>query len=212
VARTAAGHRLFGREEIVRLQQIRSLVHLGFSLAEVKSFLARPEVSPRAVLELHLARLDAALAEQRKLRRRLALVAKKLAAAEEVAADDYLQIIKETLMFEKYYTPEQLAELEARQEALGPAAIEQAQHDWAELIAAVQEQMDQGAVPTSPPVVALAQRWQKLVDAFTQSDPATTRSLAKMWQDEGEKLRQDHGRSVPSAEMMQYVGKARQAL
>ncbi len=73
-----------------------------------------------------------------------------------------------TTMFEKHYTPEQLAELKRRREALGPEAIEKAQSDWRELIAEVKVEMETGMAPEAEPVLALARRWQALVEAFTR--------------------------------------------
>lgn len=210
--RTAAGHRLFGRHEVARLQQIRSLVQLGFSLDEVKGFLSDPEFSLERVLELHIARLDAAMAEQHRLRGLLDAVRRRLAGAEEVSLDEFLQTVKETTMFEKHYTPEQLAELAKRREALGPEAMEKAQSDWAELIAAVRSEMERGTEPTAEPVLALARRWQGLIDAFTQRDPAMTASLGKVWREERPRLEAEHGAAVPSAEMMAYIGQALRAL
>ena len=211
-ARTAAGHRLFGHQEVMRLQQIRSLVQLGFSLDEVKGFLGDPDFSALGVVEMHIERLDQVMVRQTRLRSRLASIAQRLAAASEIEANDFLQVIKETTMFDKYYTPEQLETLETRREEMGPEAMEKAQNDWAELIADVQAEMDRGAEPTSEPVLALARRWQALIDAFTQRDPGITQSLGKVWQNEAPQLRENHGRFMPSAEMMGYMSRALGAL
>src|SRR5207247_1654287 len=49
--RSPAGHRLYAATEIARLQQIRSLQQLGFSLHEIREGLKRPEWSPLRVIE-----------------------------------------------------------------------------------------------------------------------------------------------------------------
>ena len=207
-SRTSAGHRLFGRREIERLQQIRSLVQLGLSLEEVKAFLGDPGFSPLAVLEMHIAHLDDAIEAQGRLRRRLADLARRLSSAEAVGVDDFLDAIKETTMFEKYYSPEQLEELAGRREAMGPEAMEKAQDDWAELIALVKAEMEKGTDPATPEVRELAQRWQGLVDGFTQQDPEITRSLGNLWANEREKLEARHAGALPTADMMAYIAKA----
>src|SRR5437763_14695485 len=54
---TASRHRLYGPGEVMRLQQIKSLRQLGFSLDEIRACLDAPELSPSRVLELHVKRL-----------------------------------------------------------------------------------------------------------------------------------------------------------
>ncbi len=54
-------------------------------------------------------------------------------------------------MIEKYYTPEQLEQLRRRERDLGGEAIEQAQRDWSELIAAVKSEREQGNRSHQPP-------------------------------------------------------------
>jgi DNA-binding transcriptional MerR regulator len=210
--RTAAGHRLFGRDEVARLQQIRSLAQLGFALDEVKGFLGKPDFSLDRVLELHIERLDEAMAAQQRLRARLEAVRRRLAAAEDVSIDQFLETIKETTMYEKHYTPEQLAKLEGGRETLGSEGLDKAQSDWSELIAEVRVEMEKGTEPTAEAMRALARRWQALIDAFTQGDPGITQSLANVWKHERPQLERQHGGAVPSAEMMAYVGQALKAL
>lgn len=206
--RTSAGHRIYGRDEVARLQQVRSLVQLGLSLDEIKSFLGNPEFSLQATLELHIARLDEQIAAQRRLRQCLDGIARRLAAEDEVSLDELLSAIKETTMFEKHYTPEQMATLKERGEALGQETIDRAQEDWRQLVAEIGAEMEKGSAPASAPVQALARRWQALVDAFTNRDPEMTASVASVWRDERENLERDHGAFMPSAEMMAYIGQA----
>ena len=52
--RTEAGHRLYTAGDVVRLQQIKSLRHLGFGLKEIRECLDRPDFPLSRVIELHL--------------------------------------------------------------------------------------------------------------------------------------------------------------
>jgi DNA-binding transcriptional MerR regulator len=210
--RTGAGHRLYGREEVLRLQQVRSLVQLGFSLDEVRDFLKRPEASPEHVLDLHIAKLDEALEQQRRLRQRLGSLARRLRAAEEVSVDDFLNAIEEMTMLEKHYTPEQLETLSSRAEALGPEGMEKAQAQWAELIAAAKAAMARGAEPTEESVQELARRWQGLVEQFTGGAPGIRRSLGNLYREDHAALQQQHGDGVPTPELMEFMGQAMQGL
>ena len=67
--RTATGHRLYGRVEIQRLQQIRSLRQLGFSLEEIRECLDGRRYTLERVVDLHVAVLDEQIEQQRNRRR-----------------------------------------------------------------------------------------------------------------------------------------------
>src|SRR5260370_25473425 len=69
--RTEAGHRLYAAEDLGRLQQIRSLRLLGFSLDEIRDCLGQQKFSPQQVIALHIGRLDHEIALQQRLRARL---------------------------------------------------------------------------------------------------------------------------------------------
>src|SRR5918997_4321044 len=67
--RTEAGHRLYTAGDVVRLQQVKSLKHLGFGLEEIRDSLYRPEDFPlRRVVKLHLSRLGGQIDLRQKLR------------------------------------------------------------------------------------------------------------------------------------------------
>jgi DNA-binding transcriptional MerR regulator len=67
--RTEAGHRVYGRDEVVRLQQILSLRQVGFALEEIRDLLDSKGMGPRQAIELHIARLKEQAATQRWLSR-----------------------------------------------------------------------------------------------------------------------------------------------
>jgi DNA-binding transcriptional MerR regulator len=116
---SGSGHRLYAAADVARLQQIKSLRQLGFSLEEVRDCLGRADFAPRRVIEMHLTRLREQMALQRRLCERLEALAAGFRSAEEVSVEQFLQTIEVMQMIEKYYTPEQLEELKARKEALG---------------------------------------------------------------------------------------------
>src|SRR4051794_26646537 len=65
----------------------------------------------------------------------------------------------EVAMAEKYYTPEQLAQLGERRQALGDEGMRKAQDDWAALIAEAEAEHARGTAPTDPAARELADRW-----------------------------------------------------
>jgi DNA-binding transcriptional MerR regulator len=182
--RTEAGYRFYTDAEVVRLQQIRSLRQLGLGLEEIGDLLNRRGLSPLRVIELHLAELRRQIAAQERLSARLEGIAAALRAAAEVSVEDVLTTIQEMTRMERYYTPEQLAELQERGRQLGDEGMRQAEADWQRLIDEVRAEMAQGTDPKSDRVRALASRWRELVEAFTGGNPEIGRSLQRMWQQE----------------------------
>lgn len=182
--RSEAGYRLYTEVDVARLQQIRSLRALGFSLEEARDFLKRPEVTPDRVLQLHITHLKEQIAAQQSLCDRLEQVARRWRSDENVPTEEFLQIIEVTNMIGKYYTPEQMEQMKQRREMLGEDHIRQVEAEWPELMAKVQAEMDQGTDPADERVQALARRWKELVEEFTGGDPGIAKSVGRMWQEE----------------------------
>jgi DNA-binding transcriptional MerR regulator len=206
--RTAAGHRLYGEEDLVRLQRILSLRQLGLPLDEIRTWLERPDRSLADDLEDHLGRVRREIVQRLDLCQRLERVARRLRTTGTVSVDALLDSLEATMEAEKYFTPEQMAELRRREQSIGPEAMAAAQRGWEEIIPAVREAMARGADPLSPEVQALAKRWKELVEMFTQGNPGLAQSAQKYWQEGGDKLRQRHPASSPDPEMFAFIGKA----
>jgi MerR family transcriptional regulator, thiopeptide resistance regulator len=203
--RSEAGYRLYTEIDVARLQQIRSLRALGFSLEEARDFLKRPEVTPDRVLQLHIGHLKEQIAAQQSLCDRLEQVARRWWSDENVPTEEFLHIIEVTNMIGKYYTPEQMEQLKQRGEMLGEDHIRQVEAEWPELMAKVQAEMDRGTDPADERVQALARRWKELVEEFTGGDPGIAKSVGRMWQEETTIHGMDTGNM---RSLMGYVQKA----
>src|SRR5687768_16664927 len=203
---TESGHRVYGMREVARLQQIRSLQQLGFRLEEIRNLIQAPSFPPQQVIKAQLARVREQLAVQERLCRQLESLADAM-RADRVSIDQLIQTIEVMNMFDKYYTKEQLEQLQQRREQLGEEGMRKAQQDWADLMSEVQAQMAKDADPQSEPVLALGRRWRALIDAFTGSNPEIEKSLRTMYQNEPvyQKIP-----GAPQPELIQYIGKAMQ--
>ncbi len=206
--RSELGYRLYATEDILRLQKVKSLRQLGFSLEEVRDCLSQPEFSLLRVIDLHIRRLRDQIALQNEFCNRLEKVAESLHSAAEVSVEKFIQIIEVISMVETYYTPEQMEQLKQRANTVGEERIRQVETEWAELMALVQTEMDKATDPAHERVQALAQKWMGLVQEFTGGDPGIEQSLGNMWNQE-ENI---HGiDTAKTRKMGEYISKAIEA-
>ncbi len=206
--RSAAGYRLYGDDDVARLQRVRSLRLLGLSLDEIRDALGRRGASLQNVLELQLAELERRIELEIDLRDRLRGLVRHLAARRTPAAADLLEALETMSKIESHYTAEQQQFLKRRAAELGPERIAAAEAEWPELIRMVRTEMERGTHPSDPKVQALARRWQELVAEFTGGDPGVARSLKQVYREEGPALQRQHGDAVPTPELMAYIARA----
>lgn len=95
-ARTEAGHRLYGDDEVERLYRIIQLRRLGLSLGEIGRALDDEDCDLADVMRRQLAELDRRLDSTNRLRNRLVT----LLSAARPATDDLLAFLEEATMLE----------------------------------------------------------------------------------------------------------------
>jgi DNA-binding transcriptional MerR regulator len=205
---TEGGYRRYTAVDIARLQQIVSLRQLGFSLEEIRDCLDRPDFEPLQVVGRHLTRLREQIELQQILCKRLESIAAKFETAEEVSAEQFLQTIEAIMMTEKYFTPEQQAFIQSRREAAGEQLLRQKQEEWAELIAEVRSEMDDGTDPANARVQTLARRWKEKVHETTGGDPQIEQSLKRLWDEQGDTLAAQHGAQYDPRPVFDYITRA----
>ena len=190
--RTAAGHRLYSADDVQRLQQVQSLKAIGFPLEEIRTLLQSRAISAQRVIALHLERLEAHIAGQQTLVKRLQRVARMLDTATVPPVAALCRIIEATHMIDRHFTTDQLQQLEARRASLGTTRIAEVERDWAELIPAVRAHMAAGTRPDDPELQTLARRWRTLTDAFTGGDPEMAASVRRLYDAEHATLAATH--------------------
>jgi len=169
---TESRHRMYGTPELIRLQQIKSLRQLGFSLDEIRSCLDTPAFSPARVLDLHVRRLREQIGEQERLATLLETLSASFRAGATASADDFVRAIEGITMIDRSFTPEELREIKERGARLGPDHISAVEAEWPTLIAKVRAEMLQGIDPAGERVRPLAARWRELVREFTGGNPS----------------------------------------
>ena len=183
--RSSAGHRLYGEAEVVRLQQILSLRHLGFSLEEIRRCLDEEQVSLVRILGQHIAALTESIAREQRLKRKLEALVTRLRSTGAVRASILIETIRETVMFEKYYTPEQLADLQKRKKMVGEQRIAEVQAEWQELFDEFSKARSRGEDPGCEHCLELARKARSLIAEFTGGDAGIENSLRNLYRGEG---------------------------
>ena len=183
--RNEGGQRLYAEGDLARLQKILSLKGLGFSLEEITSCLDDPSFDHYTVVKMHRIRLERELGEIREVHDRLHTLERAMEQGGSITAENFIHVIEAQVMFEKYYTEEQLKQLAERAERIGPERMEEVQREWADLIAEVRTEMEAGTDPSDERVQRLARRWGELLEEFTGGDPGIAASLHRMYQQEG---------------------------
>jgi DNA-binding transcriptional MerR regulator len=197
--RTQPGYRLYGEHDVRRLYEIRALRDLGIPLSEIPDAL---DVDVRATLARHLQRVEQDLQRQRRLQ---SLLQRIIDAAESASGQDYMEAIEAMTMFEKYYTTDQLEQIDERRQSFSDEEQDQFHRDWDELIAAAKAEKAKGTDPSDPRMQDIATRWRELIDLFTGGDEAILGGLKTMFQEEGP---EKASRGALDSELMAYVGEA----
>jgi len=202
--RTAAGHRLYGAAAIERLQQIRSLQHLGLNLSEIDALLRGTTISPQRLVADHLASVQQkreALDNLEQQLRRLARVLEENPRDEIKAVETFLATMEAMTMYEKYLTPEQLQQTKDQHTAAGEAATK----EWNATLDALRAEMAAGTQPDDPKVTALVERWHKAAEPFMPSGDQSLHDNVMRALHEEPKALEDHGLDP---ELFSYIGRA----
>jgi DNA-binding transcriptional MerR regulator len=202
--RSPSGHRLYGEQDVARLYRIVALRQIGLSLDDVKATLEQGS-DPRETLRRQLDELERRIELHQQLRHRVTGLLAALERSDSPSAENFIEVLEVITRMEKYYTPEQLTQLEERRNELGDDAIRSAEQEWADLIAKAEEHMAKGTDPAAPEVQAIAKRWQELIEAFTGGDPGIRASLQKMYEEEGP---EKASRGMVNPELMAYIARA----
>lgn len=218
--RSESGYRLYGDADLVRLQHILALKFLGFSLEEIRAFLATSPLDfrealaqQRAMLRERRAQLDAVIAAIERAQQHLdtneadecdwetlANLIREIQLEQQNTwhkkyfTDDQLQTMQE--LGEQSYTPEARAKLESR----GPwteADQQRVDEQYAALYAGVRRATAAGEEPGGEAGQTLAGEAIGLLEAFTGGDPEVWAGLQEFWKNHAELPAQKQMMHIP---------------
>jgi DNA-binding transcriptional MerR regulator len=203
--RTGGGHRLYTTADVERLYRLLALRSLGLPLEEIGTLLDDGAGGVAATVRRHLETVERQTRALQALRTRLTRLLAALEAGRGTS-DEILEALEAMSMFEKYYTPEQLQQLEERRQQFTPEQIKAVEEEWKELYAQVREHRTNGTDPADPAVQKLVTRSGELIQMFTGGDPGIAASLKRMYEEEGPARA---SRGVADPEDLEYLEKAR---
>jgi DNA-binding transcriptional MerR regulator len=219
-ARTGAGWRVYGPDQMARLHQVLALKRLGLPLKRISELLAGELEGLDSVLAVQEQALARQKQETEQGLRLLAHVRRRLKAGETLSMDDLNQLTRETTMdsnrldpaewnrvfgplTRKHFTPAEQAVMAERQRRSGEAG----QNAWSDLFTEAKAAFAEGADPASPELMDLACRWMALAKAVNGEDPVVIMKVGIMW-DEAFQDADFRERSPVSPELMAYVKRA----
>lgn len=207
--RSAAGYREYNGEDVQRLYRVLALRRLGLSLDETREAIESGSDELLALVERQLDRVHDEIRVAEALRARLETLADVLRQHKTAPYAALIDVLEVMAMTNRYYTPEQQADLERRATDLGPEGMQRAESAWATLIEEMDAARRRGEDPAAPQVQVLARQWQALIEQFTGGDPGIRASLQRMYEAEGPETA---SRGAVNAEVMAYAQRALEAL
>ena len=202
--RTEAGYRLYSDDDARRLQHIVLLREIGLSLPRIGEALSSRTDDLVAVLEQHAHEMKSTVEETTRLLERVEHMTKELRRHSHQALQEALDAIEGGVMFDRYFTRDQLDDIREHASEVGEARIREAEAEWPRLIAAVRHEMNSGTEPGDPRVVPLVRRWQELIDEFTNGRFDIAAGVGRMMHAEPTVRR----RTGLDEETMAYVSRA----
>lgn len=188
--RTDSGYRVYSSSDLDRLERIVALKFLGLPLKQIKTVLDRDTRTLPAVLRSQRRALE-------EKRRRLDVAIEAIRDAEQtVQADgspdasvirriiEVIEMQENTEYFRQFYSDEAWAELEKRRAGMTPEMRQTAEDGtrrWMELFHDVEAAIAANADPSGERAQQLGQRWNGLVNEFTQGSAGINAGLQQVW-------------------------------
>lgn len=212
-SRSESGYRLYGEQELARLQQVITLKFIGLSLKEIKALLGQKKFDLQSTLLMQKEAIQSKQKKMAAIAKAIDRADRSLKATEELDWSLFKTIVEEIEMENKmewmknYYTEEQRAELSKRWH---PDMQEQATKDWNSLMQEA-EALANGD-PAGPKAQALAEAFEKQIRAFTGGNPEIAQSLNKLYQDKDNwpKEAMQEWRSSLSQQAEEFINLARE--
>lgn len=189
--RTAAGHREYTEQDVIRLYQVLALRRLGLGLESIATCLD-VGIDPVRLVREHLAGVEASLASLEVLRQRLAHIHAELASERAPEISALISALRTMggagaesgQALRRHLDDDQIQALRDRAAGLGPAAHYLLEVEWPELYRRAEALRAAGVEPTDPRVAKLVARMDELSSLFTGGDSGVSAAVRSAWRHE----------------------------
>jgi DNA-binding transcriptional MerR regulator len=184
-AHRESGYRLYSLNDLVKLEQIVTLKFIGLSLEEIGDILQNGEPDLQRILVLQQQIVDEKIRNLTAVARALQKAGESLRKNREVDWNDFIHIIRAVKMenvkkwTDQFYSDELRQKIEQRAASMTEEEMLDSQKQWHDLIEEVRLHLNDD--PASPEVQQLAERWQRLIEAFTQGNLGIQKGLNNMY-------------------------------
>jgi len=169
---TEAGHRLYTKSDIARLQQILSLKQMGLSLGEIHSFIEKPNYNPILVVQAQLDNITEQIKVKEKLRFELEQLRTLLLNNRDIGADKLFKLMEVLQMNgQDYLTPAQVEKMKALNNGFTDEQKAEMQKQWDSFISRLKQHTESKTPVTDLAVKELAIYWKNATASFTGNDP-----------------------------------------
>jgi len=189
--RTAAGHREYTEQDVVRLYQVLALRRLGLGLETIATCLD-VGVDPVRLVNEHLAAVAASIASLEALRHRLADIQGELASDRAPEISTLIGALgtmggagpEREQALRRHLDDDQIQTLHDRAAVLGPGAHYLLEVEWPELYRRAEALRTAGVEPTAPQVRKLVERMDELSSLFSGGDSGVSAAVRSAWRHE----------------------------
>ena len=166
--RSEGGYRLYGEDDLLRLQQILTLRYLGFPLKRIGELLDRPDFDLVASLRLQQQALHGRIAELERISAAVGELAARRLETGEWSWEHVIQaseavgagLTRGADAMDALYTPEQMRQFAEARATTTEEEIAAVEQGWTELLAEARASRELD--PASPEAQALGARWEAL--------------------------------------------------
>jgi DNA-binding transcriptional MerR regulator len=177
-ARSDSGYRLYQRDDIARLHQIQALRRFGLSLADIGTFLSRPDKPVSEIVARQIAALERQIEQATTLRSQLSQLQQQLKHGIEPGLADWLSTLELMTMYDNYFTKEEMARLPYFN------AESPQRQEWRTLVAQAAALMASNTPPDDAAARKLAHQWLLMSERDTAGDADLALRLGAMLRQE----------------------------
>lgn len=203
--RGGSGHRIYDKNDVVRLHHILSLKRLNLTLQEIRDIIGKENTDIAILLDRNIEALEEEIAEKRTTLDTLRGTRQFLLYKAEVDLRELTNLIKDISLAQKYFNEDQLSLMEDRETHIGAREMSNILDELPQIAADIREAVAQKLPPSDSKVLTVVKRWSEITEALVGDNEEIEAAAQKMLGDHPELLE----RHDWTEEMLEYMRKAR---